>query len=297
MISSVKVACATRDDVDKQEELETHLEEQRDHAAREGLNISNWSLHVFNSILGPQDKPIDNLPEPLRLELERMRSHWQMAIPGNEGDDAMRTLLVMYNNLIGTTTKDGNVWQDTVKGKNNKIMALTSQVKDLKSKLKDATIAGSSGGGSGGGSNGGGGKSKFSSGDSKKSGTSSTSSASGIPAWRTKHSGAKKTVDGVEYVWCKHHTGRDNEYSGMYMNAETHPTHEAWVERKAKFRRGKTDKQSSSNSGGGGSSTSNSSSGKQLKVSQSLKTAMMAKGFSSDQAKAVIEELANQSGN
>ena len=280
-------------------DLVTHLEEQRDLAAREGVVINNWTLNVFNAILGPPAKPIENLPEMVRLQLAQMRSNWELSLPGNEGDDAMRTLLVMYNNLTGQTTKDGNVWLDTIKGKNNKIMALASQVSDLKSKLKNATINGgsNSGGSSGGGSSGGGSKSKNTSGDSKKN--SSTSGGSTFPAWRTKYSGAKKTVDGTEYVWCKHHTGRDNEYSGMYMNASTHPTHEAWAERKANFRRGKKDKSSSNDSGGGTSTTNtgNSTTGKQLKVSQSLKTAMMAKGFSSDQAKAVLEEMAHQSGN
>ena len=82
----------------------------------------------------------------------------------------------------------------------------------------------------------------------------------------------------------------------MYMNAETHSTHEAWLERKAQYRRDKKDKQSSWSSGGGGDSSKTSTPGK-LQISQKLKTAMMAKGISGDQASAVIAEFANQQEN
>ena len=272
--------------------LSNALDKQRDLAARHGMTITNWDFHVYNALLGTPEKPTANIPEDVRLEIQQSRSRWMRGIPGNSGNDAMRTAIVMYNNMVAMTTTTGNAWTDAVKGKSDKLMALTSKVESLSTKLKTATTGG--GGFNSGGGGGGKPKSKPTGGKPKSS--APTGSKFSIEPWRTEYAGKTKTVDGVKYNWCDKHTGRNNEYSGMYMNAETHSTHEAWLERKAQYRRDKKDKQSSWSSGGGGGSSKTSTPGKP-QISQKLKTAMMAKGISGDQASAVIAEFANQQEN
>ena len=185
--------------------------------------------------------------------LQRKQDDWEQ---GHDitAADIIRTATTKYNNLVARKLPNGkNAWSAS-QAKSDKLMALTTQLTQLKQQLEDKKSSGGESG-RGRGSNYGNGKGR-----------------SMVEEWRMKHDGDTKTVDGVEYVWCKKHI-REGVYDGLYMKADTHPMHEAWQERKDNWKR--RDKRDKSPAKGAASvpSDSKSSTGN-LQLQQKLKSVL-----------------------
>ena len=131
----------------------TAMEATRIEAERKGGAIANYTLHVFNGLLCPKTV----LNKEFRGAIQRKRDDWE------EGDESITaaSLIVSaknkYNNLVSREMPGGkNAWTASVAEK-DKLMALTTQVSQLRKELADTKSGkNGSGGGSGGGGSGGG---------------------------------------------------------------------------------------------------------------------------------------------
>jgi hypothetical protein len=247
--------------------LLTYMESIRILSERKGAKITNYELRLFEALL--DEKSIVN--EEFRGMLQRKRDDWEQ---GHDitAADIIRTATTKYNNLVARKLPNGkNAWSAS-QAKSDKLMALTTQLTQLKQQLEDKKSGGGESG-RGRGSNYGNGKGR-----------------SMVDEWRMKHDGDTKTVDGVEYVWCKKHI-REGVYDGLYMKADTHPTHEAWQERKDNWKR--RDKRDKSPAKGAASVPSDSKSGTgNLQLQQKLKSVLMTKkGMSQAEAQDIWASL------
>ena len=136
------------------------------------------------------------------LEVKNEKSRWLR----NKSVDVNQTisnLNTVYKNMVAERT-----W-DQVDERKQQIIALTSQIKKLKSKTKSHQT---------------------------KTNTPSSDKKFKVPTWRIKNVGpATKDPDsGSKFVWCPHHKSKDGMVNGMYI-PDGH-NHEEWLEKKQKQR-------------------------------------------------------------
>lgn len=168
--------------------------------------------------------------------------------------DIISSLSITYNNLVEEkkwTKLDSSAEQ---------VIALSTELKDVKKQLAAKKAGGGGGGNSGG-----------------------DASKTYAPSWQVTYT--KKTIEHpkekYEMVWCSKHTSKDGKVKGMYMRAPH--DHDKWVEEKKKRKSAwqeklaakKAEKSSSSKpdrkkSAGKGSDKTSS---KKLKLSKSLQSA------------------------
>ena len=165
-----------------------------------------------------------------------------------------------YNNL----NDDKKRWNSNAT-KDSKIVALTTQVEELKKKWSNKNKGG------GGKDNGPGSRDKV---------------KLDVAEWRkTNNLGAKVTKDGKDWWWCPH---QHNGGKGLYV---THPPdkHVEWQERRSK--RGKDDKSKDGKPSGGKFN-------KNMTLSDNLKAAMVSKFKCTEaEASSIWENVSKNSGN
>jgi hypothetical protein len=210
--------------------------------------------------------------------LQLLYNRWELGDETVTIDEITSQAETKFNNLSGTKLGDGSSLWDQIDPRDKKIMALTTQLQQMKTNLQAKQSANKT--------------------PQKKKQSSSQQSAGGgkggfqpLEAWRKKFAGDKKTVNGREYMWCKeHYKDGEDGFNGLYMPTDQHPDHATWKANKAswkekqKERRGKKDAAGSS---GNGSSTPSRS----LQLNQNLKKVLMTKhGLSGDEINAVLKE-------
>ncbi len=161
-----------------------------------------------------------------------------------------------YNNMVHQ-----KLW-NKADPKDAKLLALTTEVQDLKTQLKLNDADGASG-------------------SNKRKGNFQ------LEAWRMKKGEEKKVVDGVQYWWCPHHK-REGVFDGLYMPHDPSSGHEEWKRRKEERKSKSKDKKSSTASSAGSEQTP------KLQLNDSMKRVLMTRfGCSEDAASNACSELSS----
>ncbi len=230
-------------------ELTDFMQSQYDEIVEKGRTHDDYVLDLFAALLsGKNDK--------FNTAIEAEQRRWERGETISH-EDLIATAVSLYNNMYAAKT-----WK-TSDGKDAKIVALTTQLKNLEEKVKNGSSSKSSGSGN------------------DKDGVGKY----GIAKWRfNKTLGDKTTRDGKDYWWCTQHMGG----KGLYV------THKP--EDHGQSRRAKADKDS--NSGGkSNDKPSNDSKTKSLTLSDSLKAAMVTKfKCSEDDAADLWKKCVSESG-
>ena len=228
-------------------ELTDFMQSQYDEIIEKGRTHDDYVLDLFAALLsGKNDK--------FNTAIEAEQRRWERGDTISH-EDLIATAVSLYNNMYAAKT-----WK-TQDGKDAKIVALTTQLKNLEDKFKNGSSSKSSGSGN------------------DKDGVGKY----GIAKWRfSKTLGAKVSRDGKDYWWCTQHMGG----KGLYV------THKP--EDHGQSRRAQADKD-----GSGGKSKDKSSNDKKksLTLSDSLKAAMVTKfKCSEDDAKQLWKQCVSESG-
>ena len=206
-----------------------------------GKTHEDYILHLFDALLSSKNETFRNF-------IQRKKDEWE------EGNEVNHTVLaheatVKYNNMVSQ-----HKWNQT-DPKDAKIVALTSQLKDIQKKLDT---------------------------NPPTNPPKNDKKMVGNASWRYKKEGDTKVVDGFTYHWCKHHKVGPNkkEINGMYAGHKPED-HDAATERmKKKY---KSKKQGSNNG----------DSKKKLSLSNSMKAALMTNcNMSEEQANDLWTEVA-----
>lgn len=206
--------------------------------------------------------------EKFNSHIDKMRTQWE------EGEDfdvdqITTAATTKYNNLL-----EAKKWKTDGDQRNSKIVALTTQVEELKKQIQ-----GQSSNASGGTSNGRG----------DRSGAKSSNRGPTLPddqQWRLKKSfGNHVHKMDKDWYWC---SKQHNHGKGMYVTHKEED-HTDWVERKKRNK----DQSNSDSAKSGGSSR-----GKSLQLNDKMRAAMVAKFKCSDQeAESFMKDLEQNSGN
>ena len=200
-------------------------------------------------------------------EITSMKQKWQLGTPLSM-EDMRTTVGQLYINL-----KEDGIWKREL-AEVSQIIALASQIDDLKKQFKTTVaLATTTGGGSGSGSGSG--------------GTSNTKKPNNVEDWRFKFDGETKTVNEKEWHWCKEkHYANGNEVHGLYVRCHGKGGHEAWQktmnEQYAQRKAAREAKQGSTTSDS--KTVVNDATKKKLALSERLRTAMTTQAGLSQEA-------------
>jgi len=207
----------------------------------DGFTHDDIVMDTFNALLTSKNTEFN-------VYIQRHKDAWEegktFTLDGISADAINK-----YNNLVHQ-----KIW-NKADPKDAKLLALTTEVQDLKSQIKSSEYEGASG-------------------------TSKCKGNFQLEAWRMKKDVAKKVVDGVQYWWCPHHK-REGVFDGLYMPHDPNKGHEEWQRRKNE-RKAKKDKKTNTNSGTSSSATSGSS--QSLQLNDSMKRVLMTRFGCSENA-------------
>ena len=231
-------------------------------------------------------------------EVQSMKQKWLLGNADNwTKDNIVSTLIQYFTNM----SEDGT-WKKE-NAETDQIIALTTIVKELSSKLERNTIAlatATSGGGAGGGTGGSGGGAGGGGGTTRREKKAPYT----VKPWRLEHKGDTVTVDGDTWHWCtKDHYSGGNTYNGMYAKHDN-SGHDAW--RKEIDDKREANHRARKGAGGGANTPgapvaptpANMNPTKKLALSESLRTALCTQaGLSADVADRIWTEACRDSGN
>jgi len=168
------------------------------------------------------------------------------------------TVCQMYTNL---TSDDHNTWA-TELAEVNQIIALTTKIENIESKLRASTVALAT-----------------STANEAINGSNRRSQRDKKPSkwdWMLKKEGAEKVVDGVKYSWCEEdHWHKGVKVNGKY-HAHAHGDHAGW--------RKKRDEEFAARKKTGSETVVNDETKKKLSLSEKLRTAMTTQAGLSNEA-------------
>jgi hypothetical protein len=237
----------------------------------------------------------NHLPASFRLEFERAEIKWLMNCKNYTSAGLMHEASLYYLNL-----KFSGAWKMEI-NKHQQIIALTTQLSDMKSEILKLTNA-SKRGGNGGGTSGGTLLIKTSDESQQKKG--------GFPLWRLEKipSSAEHNMvepEGQKWYWCKDGHSFQNKECGMYCWHKPGAGHVAWLACKEKYKQDQIAKKGNSTPTAPATLPSptaaikpNTGDSSKLLLSKSLQSALMTKaGISEDQFKKIWDEACSSLGN
>ena len=237
----------------------------------------------------------DHLPASFCLEFERAEIKWLMNCKNYTSAGLMCKASLYYLNL-----KFSGAWKMEI-NKHQQIIALTTQLSDMKSEILKLTNA-SKGGGNGGGTSGGTLLVKTSDESQQKKG--------GFPLWRLEKipSSAEHIMvkcEGQKWYWCEDGHSFQNKVCGMYCWHKPSAGHVAWLAHKEKYKQDQAAKKGNSTPTAPATLPSpiaaikpNTGDLSKLLLSKSLQSALMTKaGILEDQFKKIWDEACSSSGN
>ena len=183
-------------------------------------------------------------------------------------DQLILEIVTIYNNAVASNTWDNKDPKDA------KIMALTTEMQELKEMHRNLMAFSSTAG------------------QTSQSKTQSKGGGSriNIDAWRMTKTTPMVEKDGKTWYWCPHHVYED-KYNGLYVTHKPED-HEDWVKRKQSYKDRMTKKKTSDVPK---DDDADDSSGKKLTLTDTLKTALMTKcDITGAQADALIKEAESE---
>jgi hypothetical protein len=240
--------------------------------------------YIRDILLQLKSVPIDIFAK----EYASLENRWLMGKEVIDPETLIDEAILMYVNLdktgqwtIGHSAKD-------------QIIALTSEVRALKTKLesvaKPANATAEKTGGNGSGNGGG-------------NGGANGSGPWKFEEWRlTKVDNGKEhsmiNKDGKFYYWCEDGHYWNGKECGMYVFHKPGEGHRLWKERKMRSKRDKAAAASTDTSSTAASSDSNSATKKKLSLAQSLQSALVTQaGVSENQFQTIWEQSCSETGN
>lgn len=217
----------------------------------QGFSHDDIIMDTFNALLTSKNMEFTTYIQRHKDEWEEGKSYTLDAI----SIDAVNK----FNNMVHQ-----KLW-NKADPKDAKLLALTTEVQDLKSQLKCTAV-----------------ESSF--GSNKRNGNSQ------LDAWRMKKGDEKKIVDGIQYWWCPHHK-REGVFDGLYMPHDPDEGHAEWQRRKDERKKKSKDKKS----GGSGNATASSNGPPPaLTLNDNMKRVLMSRfGCSEDAATNAFSELSS----